>query len=228
MGYIYVNFLWNTAISTTEPIVMLIINYAGNTEAAAPYANPFKALVPAAIEEGEVPYSQIANVSQTDVNDEVCAHGTQHLLFAADLLTYNISTNRAIYELFKNMTVAYPEFRTSIVLFESYSQQGVKAVEFDSTAFPNRESNIVFSIVIQYAPEPSLDEISLAWGTQTRSLAHAGEAAGSDLHVYVNYAFGGETLESLYGYEPWRLEKLRRLKKEWDPYNKFGYYLPIS
>jgi FAD/FMN-containing dehydrogenase len=47
-------------------------------------------------------------------------------------------------------------------------------------------------------------------------------------HSYVNYAHGDEKLESLYGYEPWRLEKLRALKKEYDPKGKFSFYAPIS
>lgn len=44
---------------------------------------------------------------------------------------------------------------------------------------------------------------------------------------YVNYAFGDESLESIYGYEPWRLDKLRALKRKYDPKNQFRYYNPI-
>ena len=47
------------------------------------------------------------------------------------------------------------------------------------------------------------------------------------MEVDVNYANGDETLEEMYGHEGWRLEKLRRLKKEWDPENRFGFYAPI-
>ncbi|KAK8073191.1 hypothetical protein PG994_004090 [Apiospora phragmitis] len=39
--------------------------------------------------------------------------------------------------------------------------------------------------------------------------------------TYVNYGPGDESLESIYRYEPWRLESLLRLKKDYDPYNKF-------
>lgn len=31
----------------------------------------------------------------------------------------------------------------------------------------------------------------------------------------------------MYGYEPWRLEKLRSLKARYDPDGRFSYYNPI-
>lgn len=45
--------------------------------------------------------------------------------------------------------------------------------------------------------------------------------------TYVNYAFGTEPLEQMYGHEPWRLEKLRSLKNKYDPFGRFNYYNPI-
>lgn len=49
----------------------------------------------------------------------------------------------------------------------------------------------------------------------------------TELHAYVNYAYGTERLEEIYGYEPWRLEKLRALKAEFDGNEIFSYYHPI-
>lgn len=51
------------------------------------------------------------------------------------------------------------------------------------------------------------------------------------LQQYVNY--GSTTsrhdpVEALYGYEPWRLEKLRKLKKQYDPDNLFSWYQPLE
>jgi hypothetical protein len=51
------------------------------------------------------------------------------------------------------------------------------------------------------------------------------------LQQYVNYgnttSSSEDPLEALYGYEPWRLEKLRRLKQIYDPDNIFRWYQPI-
>jgi hypothetical protein len=45
-------------------------------------------------------------------------------------------------------------------------------------------------------------------------------------HAYVNYAYGGESLEEIYGND--RLERLLDLKRKSDTYNKFGYYAPLT
>lgn len=81
-------------------------------------------------------------------------------------------------------------------------------------------------IAVTYDPNPSLDEAAIAWAKETRDLWNAG---APDLlpSTYVNYAHGDESTESMYGYEPWRLEKLRGLKAQYDPDNLFSYYNPI-
>ena len=52
-----------------------------------------------------------------------------------------------------------------------------------------------------------------------------------ELHQYVNYGNTTSTLrdapEALYGYEPWRLGKLRALKAQYDPDNVFRWYQPL-
>lgn len=50
---------------------------------------------------------------------------------------------------------------------------------------------------------------------------------GQELHTYVNYAWGDESLQARYGYEPWRLQKLRELKTKYDPCGKFDFFNPI-
>lgn len=51
------------------------------------------------------------------------------------------------------------------------------------------------------------------------------------LQQYVNYGNTTSTMpdlpEALYGYEPWRLERLRDLKKLYDPGNVFRWYQPL-
>lgn len=48
------------------------------------------------------------------------------------------------------------------------------------------------------------------------------------LQQYVNYGHGSkDPPEALYGYEPWRLGKLRRLKAEFDPEGWFNGYQPF-
>lgn len=45
--------------------------------------------------------------------------------------------------------------------------------------------------------------------------------------VYVNYANGWEGSGAIYGYEEWRVEKLKDPKRRWDPEGMFSTYHPI-
>ena len=51
---------------------------------------------------------------------------------------------------------------------------------------------------------------------------------GSELRAYVNYANGDESQGAVFGYEPWRLQRLRELKKRYDPLGRFNFYEPIQ
>jgi Berberine and berberine like len=82
------------------------------------------------------------------------------------------------------------------------------------------------SPAIFYQADTSLDAQAEEFGRHARSLLKAGSGS-PEQHSYVNYAHGDESLEEVYGYKPWRLQKLRWLKKKYDPKNKFGFFEPI-
>ncbi len=65
------------------------------------------------------------------------------------------------------------------------------------------------------------------WARETRDMWNAGQAKRQPT-TYMPYAVGYESLESMYGYEPWRLARLRALKAKYDPNNRFRYYNPIT
>lgn len=111
------------------------------------------------------------------------------------------------------------------MLLEAFSVQRVKEIPEQSTAYPDRYNNLLLSPYIVYPPNAGLDEEASHYGKRIREVLV--KASGQPHNAYVNYAHGDESQEALYGYEPWRLEKLRRLKKEYDPHDRFSYYAPI-
>ena len=78
-----------------------------------------------------------------------------------------------------------------------------------------------------YPFNPAHDSLAYEIANKARDIWHAGDAPWRKRTAYLNYAAGDETVEQLYGHESWRLEKLRALKKKYDPKGKFGFYNPI-
>ena len=105
--------------------------------------------------------------------------------------------------------------------------QGVQDVPGESTAFPERYNNLLMAPFIVHEPDgPSADAEATQYGSRMRDAIV--EANGSPLNAYVNYAYGDESPKALYGYEEWRLEKLRMLKRAWDPKGAYDFYNPIN
>lgn len=112
-------------------------------------------------------------------------------------------------------------------MLEGYSTQAVKQIPSDSTAFPHRDEDLLFSSQILYLPDPRTNPIALAYGRGMQQKMLMGSEDPSRLKAYVNYAHGSEGLESVYGWEEWRLEKLRRLKRIYVPDSVMRYYMAI-
>ena len=67
----------------------------------------------------------------------------------------------------------------------------------------------------------------MAWsfGTRLRNIFIDGAKQNGGHQSYVNYAYGGETVEEMYGAN--NIGRLRRLKTLYDPLNRFRYYAPL-
>lgn len=113
-------------------------------------------------------------------------------------------------------------------MFEGYSQQGVKALSEDATAFAYRSDNLLVAPLLTYKPAgPALDQVAHKLGNQIRDVLFQGSGQTS-LNTYVNYAYGDETPKAWYGAASWRQERLLALKKKIDPSKKFSFYAPIA
>lgn len=83
------------------------------------------------------------------------------------------------------------------------------------------------SLLAIYKRYEDSDAIAALFGNRMRDIWHAGDTPGRNVTAYVNYAAGDESLEAKYGYESWRLDRLRALKKTYDPEHKFRFYNDI-
>lgn len=225
-------------------MIILILEYAGTQAQAKPLVAPFLSLNPIVATNETVPYTEAAHAGGTGINDSVCQGGNSWKLFPVGLQVYNATSNRAIYNLLSKMIARNPSLNGSVVQFEGYSVQGVKAVDPASTAYAHREDNLLVYVIRPRVPlamkltlsssytsiypaNHTLDAVAIAYGRPARALLHAG-TPGYPLNTYVNYASSDETPEEKYGYEPWRLARLRALKAKYDPQGRFNFYNPVN
>ncbi|KAL4807630.1 hypothetical protein BDV18DRAFT_158846 [Aspergillus unguis] len=172
-------------------------------------------------------YTDIPTWIRTDINSEGCAPMGNKARFPISFPRYDVQAQKDFYEAFKEGTAGDSLFNTSMVLIEQYSAQGVESVPADSTAFPHRSDALLVSPVIAWLSDSGeVEGQGVEFGDELRDILL--KATGSDeLHAYVNYAAGNEGAEAWYGYEPWRMEKLQRVKEKYDPEGKFSFYAPI-
>ncbi|KIA75511.1 hypothetical protein HK57_00010 [Aspergillus ustus] len=213
-------------VSATEAIIWWTFAYAGTQSEAQPYLTPFDELNPLSTINGNVPFPQVPDVQGTGVHNTTCGKGLSRITGPAGLQVYNITTQRQIYDLFNQNINAHPELNASGVVMEGYSVAGVRRVESDSSAYPFRDDYLLVQSTITYEPNPLLDPIAIEWAENNRRLWNEGQPTRQP-RAYVNYASGRETLEEIYGHEPWRLRRLRKLKAKYDPEGRFSYYNPI-
>lgn len=225
----------------------MFIHYVGTADEAAPFLKAFQDIGPLYNNSQSLGYPDVLDATGTGMNSPMCQDGHTNMQFPFGLLEHNITATREIYDYYANITTAQPIFNQSIVVFEAYALEAVQAVDPASTAFPHREDNILWYVVqclgfellisngltfstsdvlVTYDPDSSLDAEAVDIGKHITQLWSSGQP-DREQHIYVNYAYGDEPLEQLYGSEPWRLERLRAAKAKYDPENAFRFYNPI-
>ncbi|PYH44672.1 FAD-binding oxidoreductase [Aspergillus saccharolyticus JOP 1030-1] len=217
---------WNSLISTTDAVLWWSFSYMGPESEAEKYLTPFNNLGPINVVGGAVPYPAMDTATRNGRFSLPCVKGLSKMMSTTGLQQFNVTAFRQVYELFNAYLKKYPALKLSILLLEVYNPAAIRAIDATSSAFPHRADNILALAMPAYPPNLPLEEPAKRLANGILELLMEGQP-GRLPTVNVNYAFGWEPLESVYGYEPWRLEKLRAVKAEYDPDNKFSYYVPI-
>ncbi|KAI1496581.1 FAD binding domain protein [Biscogniauxia marginata] len=216
-------------VDPTKPVIMFYILQEGVTAVDTTYTALFQKLGPVATDAAGGSYTDLPAWTGNGNESPPCQKaGLVNVRFPIDVESYNIAAQRKAYDLFASTTQQNTALNNSLFLFEGYSTQGVKAVSEKTTAFPFRSDSLLLPPLITYAPAGSdLDKAAAKLGNDLRQILYEGTGK-SELHTYVNYAFGDEKRENWYGYEQWRQERLLALKNKYDPLRKFSFYAPIA
>ncbi|KAL4986428.1 hypothetical protein BDW68DRAFT_188818 [Aspergillus falconensis] len=116
----------------------------------------------------------------------------------AGLQVYNVTAERRIFESFRRRIGRNPALaRGGVIEHDGYS-----------------------------TADSELEREAWKWAGEVRDLWNERQP-GREVHAYVNYANGFESVEEKYGHEAWRLERLRALKEIYGPDNRFQCYNPV-
>jgi FAD/FMN-containing dehydrogenase len=219
-------FTMDPSVSTTEAVIVWVFVYGGPEKDAVPLFAPFDSLDRISLIDGSIPYKEVNDVMGGGIDSPLCEGNRTHIIGTAGLQVYNITAERQIYDLFNAKAIEQPDLSGTRVLHEGYSVEGVLKFKSEDSAFPFRDDYLLMYFDAVPEAGSGLEEFARQWQLETIDLFNAGQP-GRDPTAYVNYASGYESLQAMYGYEPWRLERLRSLKAKYDPQNSFAYYNPI-
>ncbi|KAK0637043.1 hypothetical protein B0T17DRAFT_504425 [Bombardia bombarda] len=152
---------------------------------------------------------------------------SKRLVYTINTKQIDIPQIRQIYNSYSDFVAANPLAAATTVLWEVFAQQAVSAQNPAQTAYPNRKHVNILVLVQGTFTDNSVAGVVDVWAKGWRDQITA--RSGYDKqYVYVNYAHGDEPLGTMYGYEPWRLERLRGLKAKYDPHEFFNHYNPFA
>jgi hypothetical protein len=206
------------------------VAYEGTEAEAEPYAAQFKALGPLSTTvTTDVNYVELYTVTGNNLASQPCWRNENLVGAGTSLPAWDLKGLRKAFTIFGNLT-ADPRFNASITLLENYGMEGVKAIDFASTALAveEREYPVLASPVLWWdGDDEQTIKDAYAYANAIRDALYTGVDENSKRrHCYVNYANGAEDKPEMYGYD-FRLAKLGKLKRQLDPKNRFGYYNPV-
>ncbi|KAL0941170.1 6-hydroxy-d-nicotine oxidase [Colletotrichum truncatum] len=216
--------------------ILVNLVWSGSEAEADPWVARFESLDPI-ISSGKVkttwadlPWTTYKGQNKILSKPEVWSLAPNKMMGAACVEKFDLKTTKAFFESVKSMNEEWAGKGFFGAMFECLPHQKVRELQDDATAFPWRWGSNHFLMLMATPIKMENREPFEAHLDRWKKEFIAASGYGR-LQQYVNYGNTTSTLrdqpEALYGYEPWRLEKLRSLKKVYDPNNVFRWYQPF-
>lgn len=123
-----------------KPIINIDFVWHGPREVALPYLQPFLDLSPIFKKEEYVTWDSLPWVTYLELNNILCSQpGGQRNFYAANAATYDISAMVSLFEDWEKTSKEYAGRATFLLMFQTFGQGKVQAVEADSSVFPWRD-----------------------------------------------------------------------------------------
>lgn len=135
---------WQLSLTGKQATIYWVFLYDGPlTEDARAALQPFDQLQPLSVDDLNIPYRDINTPIGGAVNGSLCEPNKAHVIGTANLQVYNVTAQRAIYDLYNQNVGQHPELGGTRVLVEGYAVRGVKSFKSEDSAFPLRDDNIL-------------------------------------------------------------------------------------
>lgn len=215
----------NNPVVDPKPIILFLVYWQGTGgDIPTEYTNPLTALKPVSVVKSRFDLLSINANTGASYSGPACAEGAGRQTFPVDLDSYNLTNLRRVIDIFSTFPASV---RNSSVLLEGFATNRVHEIPASSTAYAHRSRQLLVSPLFTYpGNDATVHKTVLKLAGQIRAAFLNG--TGLKLQAYLNYASGDESQEALFGYEPWRLQRLRKLKKKYDPLGRFNLYGPIK
>ncbi|KAF2199742.1 FAD-binding domain-containing protein [Delitschia confertaspora ATCC 74209] len=220
----------DASLDTEKPVITMYLIQEGVTTVSPKYTQPFHSLGPLAVSLQSGTYRDLAAWTSIALSSPPCQEfGFNNPRFPIYTKSYNITAQRKAYDLYASaISGTDSPYYNSIFMFEDYATGAVRARDTSATAFGFRQDLILAAPLIVYASTDATQDYAVKeLGNRLREIIREGTGS-QELHSYVNYAYGNEGPRSWYGYEDWRMNRLRALKRKYDTKGKFSFYGPVA
>ncbi|POS72816.1 FAD binding domain-containing protein [Diaporthe helianthi] len=216
--------LWNRQNkSGIKNLILINLVWSGEEADADEWVQRFKSLGPVDSSGkikttwSELPWTTYNGQNKLLSKPEVWARKRYGMMGAVSVEKFDIPTTKAFFHSLKEMNEKWAGKGLFGAMFECFSHDRVRQLPADSTAFPWRWGTNHFFMIS--ATLLSLEDRDAFEGYLDNWKRRFIDVSGyGRLQQYVNYGNTTSTMqdppEALYGYEPWRLEKLRALKRK--------------
>jgi UDP-N-acetylenolpyruvoylglucosamine reductase len=209
--------MWNPDIG--GPCHLCSLLYHGPEEEGMKYVQPLLDLGAMVQNVYTVPWNEVHFKWGMGVDAALGIYGGLKNLYSAHLKQFDLATFEWYFGALNKLWNEYPACRGTLMFIEDWPTKRMAEIPDDDTAFPHRD--VLCQMIILCATEdPSLGDMLDKWGEEVRDRFQA--TNGFDTaKVYVSYAQGDESQEAMYGER--KLERLRALKRKWDPEQVFRW-----
>ncbi|KAL8748184.1 MAG: hypothetical protein Q9190_000003 [Brigantiaea leucoxantha] len=224
-GELAVNIIFGADSMSLQPTIAINLVYAGTTKDGRKYSDPWKNLGPHQFVEANYNWAELPSKTAKGFIAAQCAEYGYKNTYSVNLQHFDIPTARSVFDSWKQFLGQHPNVNASTLLFEVFGQKAIEAVPDISTAYPSRHQENILLVITSWYTDLTLTSTVDNWTAGIRS--ELNKTSGYDkLYVYQNYAHS-EPLQAIYGDEPWRLQRLGELKREFDPNGWFNAYHPV-